>query len=442
MSQIATELVIVFLLILANGVFAMSEASIVAARKVRLQNRAQTGDTRAAAALALANEPNRFLSTVQIGITLIGIFAGAYGGAGLSEFISKAVENSVPALTAYADSIGLVCVVALIGYFSLIIGELVPKRLALQNPENIASRVAGPMNVISKIASPVVSFLGFSTNSVLKVLGVKDSDEPAVTEEEVKVMVAQGAQSGVFHVTESEMVDRVFRLGDKTVAALMTRRPNLVWLDAEKSWRDNAEIIIASPYSHLLVGRGSSDDIEGIVRAKDLLTQIVKGESVDLQKAMQPVVFVPEAMPAFRLLETLRAQGTDIVVVVNEFGATQGMVTLHDILEAIVGDMPIVDESDERYATQREDGSYLCDALMPIDEFQQLFDIPTLPLERQVGSLSGFVLAFLGHIPVAAETFEAAGLHFEILDMDGQRIDTIGVRKIKVPAETDTKEAK
>jgi putative hemolysin len=443
MSQIATELFIVFLLIIANGVFAMSEAAIVAARKVRLQNRAQTGDTRAAAALALANEPNRFLSTVQIGITLIGIFAGAFGGAGLSKFISDSIKANVPTLASYSDSIGLAAVVALIGYFSLIIGELVPKRLALQNPENIASRVAGPMNFISKIASPVVSFLAFSTNSVLKLLGVKDSDEPAVTEEEVKVMVAQGAQSGVFHEAESEMVDRVFRLGDKTVAGLMTRRPNIVWLDVEESWEYNAEIVSASPYSRLPVGRGDSDHLVGVVRAKDILTQIARGEEIDIQKAMQPVVFVPEAMPAFRLMETLRAKRTHMVIVVDEFGATQGLVTLHDILEALVGDMPIVDESDERYTTQRADGSYLCDALMPVDEFQRLFEISTLPIERNVESLSGFVLAYLGRIPVAAETFEAAGLHFEILDMDGQRIDTIGVRKIETKEiESDSKDTK
>lgn len=433
MNQIATELLIVFLLILANGVFAMSEAAIVAARKVRLQNRAQNGDAKAAAALALSEDPNRFLSTVQIGITLIGIFSGAFGGATLARVIAQGVRDNFPTLSGSADSIGLGAVVALIGYLSLIIGELVPKRLALQNPEGIAALVAGPMNFVSKVAAPVVWFLAFSTNAVLKIFRLKDSDEPEVTEEEVKGMIAQGAQSGVFHASESTIVDRVFRLGDKTVAALMTRRPDIVWLDLEDSWAQNAEILAAAPYSRVPVGRGDVDHLEGVVRAKDLLSQLTRAphENVDIAPIMQNAVYVPEAMPAFRLMETLRAKKAHMVVVVDEFGATQGVVTLHDILEAIVGDMPVVDESDERYATQREDGSYLCDALMPIDEFMELFELQSLPIERNVESLSGFVLAYLSRIPHVAETFEASGLHFEILDMDGQRIDRIGVRKIE-----------
>jgi putative hemolysin len=431
------ELFFIVLLIIANGVFSGAEAAVVASRKARLQQRADSGDHRAAVALELAEDPDTFLSTVQVGITLVGIFTGAFGGATLSKGISASIRTSVPALAPYADTIGLVIVVAAITYFSLILGELVPKRLALGNPENIAARVAGPMRTLSRIASPVVWFLSFSTSLVLRVLGIKASDEPAVTEEEIKVMLEQGAQAGVFHETESTVVDRVFALGDRDVANLMTRRPEVVWLDSTKSWTENAGTLAAAPYSRLPVGEGTLDRVVGVVRAKDLLSQTALGEMPDIVKVMEKPFFVPESMPAFRFLEELRRQRTHIAIVVDEFGGTQGVVTLHDILEALVGDLPVVDDSDEGYAVQRDDGSWFCDGLMPLHEFKKLFHIAELPdrAEEQAESLSGFILLELGRIPQVAEHFESIGLYFEIVDMDGQRIDKILVRPVDVELE-------
>jgi putative hemolysin len=263
------------------------------------------------------------------------------------------------------------------------------------------------------------------------VLGIRGGDEPAVTEEEIKLMVGQGAEAGTFHQSESEMIDRVFRLGDQSVSAIMTRRPDIVWLDIEKNWSENVAILGATVYSRLPVCRGDLEHVVGTVRAKDLLSQYVTGETPNIESVLQPPVFVPDTMPAIRLLETVRQSRTHIAVVVDEFGSTQGVVTLHDIMEAVVGDLPSLDESDEGYAVQREDGSYLVDALMPIGDFKQLFDVDQLPGEEQVRieSVSGFVLLHLGRIPQVAESFEAAGLKFEIMDMDGQRIDRILVRQ-------------
>ncbi|RYG69658.1 HlyC/CorC family transporter [bacterium] len=407
----------------------MAEAAVVASRKPRLQQRAASGDTKAAAALELANNPDRFLSTTQVGITLIGIFSGAFGGATLSKSFSKVVAM-VPVLKPYADSVALFVVVAAITYLSLIVGELVPKRLAMGNPERIAGNVAKPMSVLSFIAAPIVWFLSISSTFVLKVLGIKGGDDPAVTEEEIILMVGQGAQAGTFHQSESEMIDRVFRLGDQSVSAIMTRRPDVVWLDLDKSWAENVTILRATFYSRLVVCKGGLDQVVGTVRAKDLLTQFINGETPNLENAVQPAFHVPDTMPAIRLLEALRQKKTHIAVVIDEFGSTQGVVTLQDIMEAVVGDLPSLDESDEGYAVRRDDGSYLVDALMPLGEFKRLFKVSELPGEEQtrVESVSGFVLLHLGRIPQIAESFEVAGLKFEVMDMDGQRIDKILVR--------------
>ncbi len=252
MGNPTLEIAIILLLIVANGAFSMAESAVVASRKPRLQSRAASGDKKAVAALELANHPDRFLSTTQVGITLIGIFSGAFGGATLSKSLAVPLKT-VPFLAAYADSVAFFIVVALITYFSLILGELVPKRLAMGNPERIAGIVAAPMGFLSKMASPVVSFLAFSTGFVFKLLGIKGGDDPAVTEEEIKLIVAQGAQSGTFHPAESDMIDRVFRLGDQSVSAIMTRRPDVVWLDSEKSWDENAATLNATVYSRLPV---------------------------------------------------------------------------------------------------------------------------------------------------------------------------------------------
>lgn len=426
MGNLPIESLIVLLLIVANGLFALSEAAVVASRKARLQQRAQEGDSNAQIALALAEDPSRFLSTVQIGITLVGIFAGAFGGATLATGVARYLVN-IPVIGVYADTISLSLVVLLITYLSLIVGELAPKRIALQNPERIAMRVAKPMRQLAIITSPVVTFLGWSTDLLLRLMGVQATSEPAVTEEEIKVMIEQGAESGVFAVAEQDMVERIFRFGDRMVSSLMTRRPDIVWLDLEDPLEKNLRIIGDRVYSRLPVCRGSLDAVVGVVRAKELLNQHIQGKPFDLAGALQPPVFVPATLPAIKLLERLRQERTHIVLVIDEHGGIEGLVTLNDILGAIVGDLPAVDESDEPYAVQREDGSWFLDGMLPIDDFKALFDIDKLPDEESGNfeTLSGFVMMQMGRVPTVGEYFDAVNLRFEVADMDGYRIDKV-----------------
>lgn len=426
MGNLPIESLIVLLLIVANGLFALSEAAVVASRKARLQQRAQEGDSNAQIALALAEDPSRFLSTVQIGITLIGIFAGAFGGATLAAGVARYIAP-LPVIGAYADTVSLSLVVLLITYLSLIVGELAPKRIALQNPEQIAMRVAKPMHRLSVLTSPIVSLLGWSTDWLLRLMGVEASTEPAVTEEEIKVMIEQGAESGVFAEAEQDMVERIFRFGDRMVSSLMTRRPDIVWLDLDDPLEKNLSIIGDRVYSRLPVCRGSLDEVVGVVRAKELLNQHIQGKPFDLAGALQPPVFVPATLPAIKLLERLRQERTHIVLVIDEHGGIEGLVTLNDILGAIVGDLPAVDESDEPYAVQREDGSWFLDGMLPIDDFKALFDIDKLPEEESGNfeTLSGFVMMQMGRVPAVGEYFDAVNLRFEVADMDGYRIDKV-----------------
>ena len=433
MNNLSLEILLVLLLIVANGVFALSEAAIVAVRKARLQQRAQDGDRDAQIALDLAENPSRFLSTVQIGITLIGIVAGAFGGATISEKIAVYLAP-LPYIGVYADSISFGLVVLVLTYLSLIIGELVPKNIALQNPEQIAMLVAAPMQRLSVIAGPFVTFLSYSTDFLLRLLVIQTNTEPSVTEEEIRVMIEQGTESGVFAAAEQDMVERIFRFGDRTVSSLMTRRPDIVWLDLEDPLAKNLDILSSRVYSRFPVCRGNLDEVIGVVRAKDLLSQHIEGKAIDLAGAVQPPVFVPATLPAIRLLERLRQERTHIVLVIDEHGSIEGLVTLNDILGAIVGDLPAVDESDEPYAVQREDGSWFLDGLLPIDDFKALLDLDKLPDEESGNfeTLSGFVIMQMGRLPKVGEAFEAINLRFEVADMDGYRIDKVLVaRKVQ-----------
>lgn len=398
----------------------------MASRRARLQQRAQEGDPNARLALTLAEDPNRFLSTVQVGITLIGILAGAFGGATLANEIALYLRV-IPGIGPYAASISLGLVVLIITYLSLIVGELAPKRIALQNPEQIATLVARPMQRLSILASPVVSLLSQSTDLLLRMLGLYSEEEQTVTEEEIKVMIGQGAESGVFAPAEQDMVERIFRFGDRTVSSLMTRRPDIVWLDLEDSLDENLQTLANRAYSRIPVCRGDLDAVVGILRAKDLLNQGLTGQPFALESILHAPVFVPETLPALKLLETLRQARTHIVLVIDEHGTVQGLVTLNDILGAIVGALPAVDESDEPDAVMRDDGSWFIDGMLPIEEFKALLNLATLPGEESGNfqTLSGFVLMQLGHVPTAGEHFDRIGLRFEVADMDGQRIDKV-----------------
>lgn len=431
MNDISREALIILLLIVVNGVFALAEVAVVASRKARLQQRVNQGDHKAKAALELAESPNRFLSTVQIGITLIGVMAGAFGGATIAEEIATYLK-AYPSLSAHADSIGLGLVVLVITYLSLVIGELVPKRIALHSPERLASLVALPMRWLSALAAPLVAVLSFSTDAVLRIIGLRPSEEPPVTEQEITVMIEQGTRSGVFAPAEQTMVKRVFRMGDRTVGSLMTLRPDIVWIDLDDPPDERMEKLTSSVYSRLPVCRGDLDNVLGILRAKDMLRQCLTCGTPDIRDILQEPVFVPETLPALKLLENMKEGRTHLVLVVDEYGTVKGLVTLHDILEAIVGELPSLDESDEPYAVQRADGSWLIDGMLPMDEFREILGTASISDEEtgRYNTLGGYVLKKMGRIPASGDSFEAGGLRFEVMDMDGNRIDKVLVAHV------------
>jgi putative hemolysin len=421
---IALELAVLLLLIVFNGVLAMSELALVSARKARLRQRAAAGDAGAAAALALAEEPTRFLSTVQIGITMVGILAGAFGGATLAETIAGRLRDAGLS-DAYAQTAGVVLVVLAITYLSLVVGELVPKRLAMNNPERVASRMARPMRVLAAIARPAVTLLTISTELTLRLLGIRASNDPAVTEEEIKLAIQQGTEAGVLDEAEEELVTSVFRLADRRVGELMTPRPAVVWLDLDDPTDAVVQEMVASPYLHFPICWGDLDRVLGIVSVRDLWIQMVSGSAIDLTTAVRPALFLPETMPALRALEAVKEAHAQMALVVDEFGGTAGLITLTDLLEAIVGDLPPQPGEEEPRAVRRDDGSWLIDGLLPIDELKKTLGVTHLPDEGEYQTLAGFVISRLGRIPAAGDSFDWDSLRFEVVDMDGNRVDKV-----------------
>lgn len=435
-SSLSFQITIILILIIANGIFAMTEMAIVSSRKARLEHLAEEGNKGAKRALKLAEDPTDLLSAVQIGITLIGIFTGAFGGATLSAYLAAPLK-ALPWLARYADALSMVIVVSIITYLSLILGELVPKRLALDNPEPIAVLVARPMAAFVRLNRPLVRLLSMSTKFVFTLLGAKPSDEPPVTEEEVKVLIGRGAQYGIFEETEREMVEKIFILSDMRVNSLMTPRTQVEWLDLEDTTPYNLHLISDAKYSAFPVGRGSLDDIVGIVYTKDILTMYMSGQPIDLEAlALQPL-YVPGTLAALKVLEMFKEEGAQVALVVDEFGGIDGLVTLHDVVEHIMGELRTPHEELDPDVVQREDGTWLMDGLVPIEQFKELFGLDDLPGEERelFHTLAGFALSRLGHIPAAAESFEWNGLRFEIIDMDRSRIDKILVSKLPPPVE-------
>ncbi|MEW6367926.1 MAG: hemolysin family protein [Acidobacteriota bacterium] len=436
MSPITIEILLIVLLVLANGLFAMAEIAVVSSRKARLEQSAKEGRAGARRALDLANDPGRFLSTVQMGITLIGILAGAYGGATLAEQLAELMEP-VPLLAPYRETLGLGVVVLCITYLSLILGELVPKQLALAHPEPIASAIATPMRLLSRIAAPAVWLLTASTEAVLRVLSIRRSSEPPITEAEIKLLMRQGAEAGVFEKVENEMVQAALRLGDRRVGALMTPRADIVWLDAGESPAGLNEAIVRGAHpTSMPVGEGTLDRILGIVHTKDLLVQSLQLGRVDLPSALRQPLFVPECARALEVVELFKRTRTHVALVVDEHGGTQGILTPTDILEALVGDLPMAGETVEPPAVRREDGSWLVDGSMPVDEFKELLPISELPGEarRAYQTLGGFVMMQLGHVPAAGEHFEWGGFRFEVVDMDRHRVDKLLIAPLESQA--------
>jgi putative hemolysin len=431
MSSIALEILFILLLIIANGAFSGSEIAVVSARKVRLEQLANQGSRKARTALKLANAPNDFLSTIQIGITLIGILSGAVGGATIAQRL-KPVFDGIPATQPYSEGISVGIVVTIITYLSLVIGELVPKRIALNSPEQIACAVAQPMRVVSHLTAPLVRILGVSTDALLNLLGIKASDEPEITEEEIKVLIRQGAETGMFEEAEHEMVERVFRLGDRPIKAIMTPRTAIDWLDVESSIEENLQEVMESNHSRFPVGQGSLDNCVGIIRGSNLLSARLSGHVVNLDALLQPPLYVAENTRALNVLEQFKQTGIHIALVTDEYGGIEGLVTLNDLMEAIVGDLPSIEDQEDPLIIQREDGSWLLDSSLDINELKSLVEKQSLP-DETTGSfhtVGGFVMHFLGHIPRSGEHFEWSGLRFEVVDMDGIRIDKVLVNSL------------
>lgn len=438
MSFATIELIIVILLILANGVFAMSETAYVSARKVRLQQWANEGDAKAAAALELVNSPNRLLSTVQLGITLIGILAGAFGGATIAEAVAIYIR-AVPLLAPYSDAIALALVVIIITYLSLVIGELVPKRIALNNPERIAMFMVKPMQVLSAVASPFIHLLSLSTEVILRLIGLRPSAEPPITEEEINVLIEEGTQIGTFEAAEQDMIERIFRLGNRRVNAMMTHRPDIVWLDINDPLPEIRQTMRESTYSRFPVCDGSLDKVLGMLHVKDLLMQCMADQPLDFKAALQDPVYVIENASALKVLELFKQTGQQTALVIQEYGDIEGLVTLNDILEAIVGDISSREDLENPQAVQREDGSWLFDGMLPIDELKDILHIRALPEEASgdYETLAGFVLTELGRIPAPADHFEWDRFRFEVVDMDGRRIDKVLVQPLNnMPSST------
>ncbi|AMV36235.1 hemolysin family protein [Planctomyces sp. SH-PL62] len=433
---ILIEIGVVVLLILANGLFSMAELAIVSSRKARLRQAAEAGDGRAAVALELANDPNRFLSTVQVGITVVGTLAGVFGGATIAVHLGDALAK-VPALVPYAESLGLAAVVAAVSYLTLVFGELTPKRLALSNPEGIASWAAGPLRLVSIATVPLVRLLGWSTDRVLRLLGVHETGGSPVTEEEIQVLVREGAEVGAIETAEHDMVRRVFRLNDQPARVLMTQRADVAWIDADGTPEEVRRRVLESSHAGFPVGEGSLDKVVGIVQAKDLLGRSFEDGPLDVRSLMRPALFVFEGASGLKVLEQFKAAATPMAIVVDEYGSVEGLLTLNDILQALVGDLA-VEEGYDASAVRRDDGSWLLDGTLSIHEVSDLPGLPRLP-EGEYGTLAGFILVSLGHIPDVGDHFEWEGHKFEVVDMDENRIDRVLVTgpESRPPAESD-----
>jgi putative hemolysin len=420
MSNIGVQILVLFLLIFLNSVFVISEMAVVSARKARLQQLANEGDKRAATALNLAQNPNTFLSTIQIGITLISILLGAISGPTFSAPLAGLLKQWPP-LTPYADSLALVIVVVIVTALSLVLGELVPKRIALHEPEKIAASISGTMIFVSKLFSPLVWLLGRVTDFILQIIGITSSKEPPVTEEEIQLLIDQGTEAGVFEEAEQDMVEGVFSLSDSRVYSLMTPRTDIVWLDIADPPEEIRRKIAESSFSRFPVCKDSLDTVLGIVKARDLLAPpSLSSENFKLKDKLRPAIYVPETMLASRALEVFKEKNAELMFVIDEFGSLQGLLTLNDIIEEIVGDIEV-----EPQATQRQDGSWLLDGMLEVDNFKEIFKLESLPHEDEYETLSGFVMMSLGRVPQAADHFEWNGLRFEVVDMDGHRVDKV-----------------
>jgi putative hemolysin len=423
---LALDILVIMVLVLANGLFSGAEIAIISSRRHRLDQLSKQGRRSARLVQRLAASPNQFLSTVQIGITLIGILSGAVGGATVARRLNELLER-IPLLGPYSEGLSFALVVALITFLSVVIGELVPKRLALANPEQLACAMAPAMHWLSRASGPLVHLLSSSTEALLKLLGVSDSDQLDITEDEIKAMIRQGTDSGVFEEVEHDMVQRVFRLGDRTIKTLMTPRTEIIWLDAEETLEQNLQEVLESTHSCFPVGKGSLDQCIGVVRVRNLFSAKISGEPIDLQGLIQPPLFLAESTRALSVLEQFKRTGIHIGLITDEFGGVEGLVTLNDLMEGIVGDLPSVDDQEGPLIVPRADGSWLVDGGLDLDALIKVIgrDIFDSDREGRYHTLAGFVLHVLERIPRESDRFEWQGFCFEVVDMDGKRVDKL-----------------
>ena len=438
MVGLGIELGFLLILILANGVFALSEIALVSSRKARLQQWAEEGKSGASAALELSNDPTRFLSTVQIGITLVGTIAGVFSGASIAEDLGMWL-NQFSIVSGHGVTLAMMLVVMCVSYLSLVLGELAPKRIGLNSPERIICAVAAPMNILSKMAAPGVWLLTATTELIMALIGLRPSDEPEVTEEEIRMVVRQGAQAGVLEAVEHAMVDRVLTLGDRKVSSLMTPRRDIVWLDLQESPEEIRTKIAASNCSRFPVREGNSEQVLGVIHVKDLLAADALTKPLDMRILLQPAMYVPESTRALKLLEQFRSSPIHMALIIDEYGSLQGLVTPADIMEAIVGDITSVEEREDPMVVRRDDGSWLIDGTLPIGDLRTILGTRQLSGEEDgtFETLGGFVMSHMGKVPATGDRFSSNGFRFEVVDMDGRRVDKVLVSAVSNNGEDD-----
>lgn len=437
MGGTGTEIFIILLLLIANGIFAMSELAVVAAKKIRLQQRADEGDANAGVALELAQHPAQFLSTVQFGITLVGVLAGAYGGATIANTLA-AIYMAIPQIAPYADAAALGTVVAGITVSQLLIGELVPKNIALRNPETVAAWVARPMRWLSRIGGPIVGLLTGVTNLALRLFGIKGEAEVGLTQAEIRAVISEGAESGVIAEAEETIVQRVFQLGDQRVVAIMTPRVDIEWINVDAGANELHGFLCSHSHTQFVVCNGDLDNVFGTVRAADLLPIVMRGEEIRLRDLVREALFVPDSMRVFNLLESFRSSHRHVAIVMDEFGAVEGLVTVTDLLEALVGSLPVsASEAGGGFVT-RGDGSVLVDGSAGMEDVIAKFDLDALPPDEAGAyhTIAGFVMARLGRIPRCPDSFDWGGYRFEVVDMDGRRVDKVLVTALPTSSES------
>jgi putative hemolysin len=430
------DVALLVFLILLNAVFAMSEMALTASRKARLQVMVETGDAGAQVAMDLHDNPTKFLSVVQIGITSIGVLNGIVGDAAFSAPFAKWLESTFTIHDRAAEITATAMVVALITLLTIIFGELVPKRLGQMYPENVARLVARPMEWLSIMTRPVVRFLQFSTDGTLRLMGIRGEPDRSVTEEEIKASLEEGLDAGVIEAQEHQMVRNVFRLDDRQVGSMMIPRAEIVWLDVDATPDDVLRLIGDDEHSRYPVCRGGLDDVLGVISAQALLQQTMRGKALSLTEKLQPPVFVPETLSGMELLDHFRASSAQMVFVVDEYGEVQGVITVRDVLEAITGEFTTPTDGDS-WAVQRADGSWLFDGLIPVPELKDRLALKDLPEEDRgrYNTLAGMIMLLLGRLPATADSVEWEGWRFEVVDLDGKRVDKVLASALRASAE-------